>query len=430
MNKTLYRNRYRMAAEILSETRNLINTKRKTLELAERESERLLKRNKLNELQKHLANIEKRLDVLQDLKYKVQKLMISESEESKATDEFTTKIEDDMARFDGVVSELEKSVKRLNDGEQARTRSKVDQEQEENFGRIYEKEMRLEVMRMEMKKKHGDSEGKKSASESNKVKLPKLVISKFEGTTSDWFCFWNQLETKIDKQDVSPVTKFSYLKEILFAQVRKLIDGLPFTPEGYSRAKSILVSTYNKPKVVANAHIKCITSLPIITSTYPSRVHEFYEKLIVSTQALDSMSKLKDINGYVKITLDRLPGIRADLVRLDDDWQDWEFTQLVEALRKWTEHNPKIFVPPDKNQKRDKMYYTRENEQKSRVCVYCDKEGHKSSKCKTVTKVSGRRSILSQKRLCFNCTGSKQGFRKSKYKNMSDLQRELPHLNM
>ena len=42
------------------------------LELAERESERLLKRNKLNKLQKHLANIEKRLDLLQDLKYKVQ----------------------------------------------------------------------------------------------------------------------------------------------------------------------------------------------------------------------------------------------------------------------------------------------------------------------------------------------------------------------
>ena len=47
MNKTLYRNRYRMAAEIL-------NTQMKMLELAERETERLLKRNKLNELQKQL----------------------------------------------------------------------------------------------------------------------------------------------------------------------------------------------------------------------------------------------------------------------------------------------------------------------------------------------------------------------------------------
>ena len=56
-----------------------------------------------------------------------------------------------MARFDGVVSELEKSVKRLNDGEQAKARSNVDQEQEENFRRRYEEEMRLEEMRMAMR---------------------------------------------------------------------------------------------------------------------------------------------------------------------------------------------------------------------------------------------------------------------------------------
>ena len=124
------------------------------------------------------------------------------------------------------------------------------------------------------------------------------------------------------------------------------------------------MSTYGKLAVVANAHIKCITSLPIITGTHPNRVHEFYEKLIVSTQAFDTMNKLRDINGYIKTTLDKLPGIHANLVRLDD-WQDWGFTQLVEALRKWTERNPKIFVPPDKNLKQDKMYYTRKNEHKS-----------------------------------------------------------------
>ena len=73
--------------------------------------------------------------------------MISESEESKAIDEFTAKIEGDMATLNGVLSELEKSVKRLNDGEQAETRSKVDQEQKENFRRRYEEEMRLEEMR-------------------------------------------------------------------------------------------------------------------------------------------------------------------------------------------------------------------------------------------------------------------------------------------
>ena len=46
----------------------------------------------------------------------------------------------------------------------------MDQEQEDNFRRRYEEEMRLEEMRMAMRKKYVDCEGKKSASESNKVK--------------------------------------------------------------------------------------------------------------------------------------------------------------------------------------------------------------------------------------------------------------------
>ena len=79
-----------------------------------------------------------------------------------------------------------------------------------------------------------------------------------------------------------------------------------------------------------------------------------------------------------------MPGICADLVRLDDDWQDCRFTQLVEALRKWTERSPKMFVPPDKNLKRDKMYHTRENEHKWRICVYCDEEVAKISDCRLI----------------------------------------------
>ena len=76
-----------------------------------------------------------------------------------------------MARFDGVVSELEKSVKRLSDGEQTKIRSKVNQEQEDNFRRRYEEEMRLEEMRMEMRKKYIDSEGKKRRVQVNPIKL-------------------------------------------------------------------------------------------------------------------------------------------------------------------------------------------------------------------------------------------------------------------
>ena len=61
-----------------------------------------------------------------------------------------------------------------------------------------------------------------------------------------------------------------------------------------------------------------------------------------SVQALEIMRKLNEINDYLRNTSDKLPGIRADLVRLDDSWQDWGFCELVEALRKWTERHSKI----------------------------------------------------------------------------------------
>ena len=41
------------------------------------------------------------------------------------------------------------------------------------------------------------------------------------------------------------------------------------------------------------------------------------------------MGKLKEINGYVKLTIDKLQGIKADLVRTDDDWHEWKFPQFL-----------------------------------------------------------------------------------------------------
>ena len=65
---------------------------------------------------------------------------------------------------------------------------------------------------------------------------------------------------------------------------------------------------------------------------------------MTSTQALETMGnvngKLIEVNGYVRITLDKLPAIRADLVRMDDDWHSWYFPQLIEALQKLCERNP------------------------------------------------------------------------------------------
>ena len=146
-----------------------------------------------------------------------------------------------------------------------------------------------------------------------------MFITKFNGTHLDWFRFWNQFESDIEKSELSRV-KISYLKELVSLKVRSLIDGLPFTTEGYARAKNILV--YGKPSEVANAYIQNIMSLPHVNNVNPYKIHKFSEKLFSSVQALETMGKLKEINDYVRLTLYKLQGIRADLVRTDDDGQD------------------------------------------------------------------------------------------------------------
>ena len=69
------------------------------------------------------------------------------------------------------------------------------------------------------------------------AKLPKLVISEFQGTHLDWIKFWNQFETQIDKAGITQVAKLSYLGELLIPSVQVLIEGVPFSSEGYERAK-------------------------------------------------------------------------------------------------------------------------------------------------------------------------------------------------
>ena len=68
------------------------------------------------------------------------------------------------------------------------------------------------------------------------VKMPKLVITKYDGTEEKWLSFSNKFEAEIDAADIPPVTKSAHLKELLESDVCELIDGLPFSSEGYERA--------------------------------------------------------------------------------------------------------------------------------------------------------------------------------------------------
>ena len=221
--------------------------------------------------------------------------------------------------------------------------------------------------------------------------------------------FWNIFEAEIDScSDLTGVTKLAYLKDLLVTKVRAEIDGLPFSSEGYERAKNILKSKYGKTSEVVNAYVQNIMALPTISGSNPVKIHQFYENLMFNVQALETLGKLKEVNGNVRMSIDKLEGIRSDLVRTDDDWQTWDFPNFMDALRKWTERNPLPVKVNDKNRELPSfpIYQTLQGDTPLRSCVYCDSADHRSHECSKVTQPSQRKRILQLKSLCFNCTGS------------------------
>lgn len=91
------------------------------------------------------------------------------------------------------------------------------------------------------------------------------------------------IRSEVDATNVLQITKFSYVKELLEPQVLSSIDGLPFTTEGYERAKNILKTKFGKEmNKVVNAYVSSIPSLPMIYGANPNKVSQCYEKLCSS----------------------------------------------------------------------------------------------------------------------------------------------------
>ena len=156
-------------------------------------------------------------------------------------------------------------------------------------------EIKLQETKLKLQEEHELKYQHKSTPTEQQVsqaKLPKLVITKFNGSFTDWPRFWGALCEAIDKTSVPPVTKFTYLLELLDDRVRKTTEALPHSPEGCNGAKAILKERFGKEREIVKAYVKEIIDLPHTPTTNPNKLLEFFEKLSYNVQALS-----RSLNG-------------------------------------------------------------------------------------------------------------------------------------
>ena len=181
-----------------------IDTKFKTSKLPKKDTLRIYERNKESGLIKQKQLYQKRLDEIKILKMEIVEEMIENENTEEAIELWTENHRAAVAIYDAPIEEIENRIITLK-----REKEADDAEQEERrIQRRLEEKRRILEMQMEVKKKEEreKEEKKKEYSLLNdckfpKTKLLKLFITKFDRTHFDWFRFWNQFESQIDKCD-------------------------------------------------------------------------------------------------------------------------------------------------------------------------------------------------------------------------------------
>ena len=194
---------------------------------------------------------------------------------------WSSNIEEPIAEAEKEVLWLEKWL--LETNEEIEHWKQKDDEERKACTREEELKFEREQMEMKLEFQHHLEEAKAKQqpveeanwSEQRTTKLPKLQITKFNGTYEAWLSFWKKFQAKIDKANLASVTKFAYLKELVDPKVRGEIDRLPFTRDGYKRTKNILICENGKMREIVNTYVQNIVNLPVITGTQPALIHEF-----------------------------------------------------------------------------------------------------------------------------------------------------------
>jgi hypothetical protein len=107
--------------------------------------------------------------------------------------------------------------------------------------------------------------------------------------------------------------------ELVDPKIRDRFANLKPGELGYQTAWDRLKAEYSQTKVVIAAHVDQIINLPTVRGTVCNKVYDFYESLSKSFDALQTLGEGSMLKGLVLPTLNKLPNIKADLVRTDEE---------------------------------------------------------------------------------------------------------------
>ena len=154
------------------------------------------------------------------------------------------------------------------------------------------------------------------------AKLPNSITTLLKGTPAAWVRLENMFSTQVDNKSINTEEKFGYLLEMVNPNVRAKIANLKPGEIGYKVAWERLQSEYGYSKVVVNAHVEEILNLPVVKGSNYLKIQEFIESASRNYDALLMMGEADMLRGFVTSTLNKIPQMRPNIVRTDENCED------------------------------------------------------------------------------------------------------------
>ena len=120
--------------------------------------------------------------------------------------------------------------------------------------------------------------------------------------------------------------------EMVSPEVRERKKLKPSTV-GYKTALERL--EFGQTKLVVYSQKDENINLAVIKEANYYRVKEFYERLNKNHDALQTPGEAEMLKGFVMTIIKKLPHIKPDLVRTDEDWEKSTMTDMLDNLQQW-----------------------------------------------------------------------------------------------
>lgn len=250
------------------------------------------------------------------------------------------------------------------------------------------------------------------------IKLPRVVIPKFEGDYFSWINFRDLFFSMVvDNKNLSDAQRMQMLKTSLApdSEAEKLIRDLTLSPKNFQTAWDRLKHRYENEKVVVNKYLKKLITLPHMKkeSNDSTQIKNLYDQTDQALLALKNMGRpVESWDDWIVITISH---------KLNDDLKrEWEKQVGHETelptwtdLKKFLEEEYRISESIEarsgkKYQQQSKPAQLKTNQVsvEKKNCPKC-KNKHSLFKCNEFRRmtIEARWDLAKKEKLCFKCLG-------------------------